>query len=476
MLRLALSRLGWLVPSLVGLSLVLLAVVELTVPLRAAHELPLALNVSPNDARARAKRAVREVVAGSTRAADAAQELGRLGSAALVHVLPDLPALGPAERARVVRALRPTAQRMAIRELQGLEGEAETEAWLRVWEDRRLELRPGPATGAVRRALRSGSAARLDELYALDTYALPVLFGEVAKAGLELSARQARLVAAAASSATGHDDRLSEHASDDEARRCMLRWRAYWAAHRLEFTTLDGPARLAASFLETKWAHALDDLFVRPIATPAELRNPEPLFALPASLLPSVMRTAAALMLVALLLVARATLGVTSGWWWASALPLVPLTLPLFPSLGEVAAVVGAAAFVTPLATSAVEALARRRGTQPFVAARARGASRLRAAWIDPVRPRLGGLAASAPTLFGVALSGVAMAEPLLGLEGIGTATARAITAGDGGWVYLVLLCVTGLGLLGRVGSELLGALTDPRLVRERARTSRGRR
>src|SRR4051812_40075682 len=130
MLRHALRRFLWTLPTLVGVSIVsflfLSYVPDLTddpafaatlAPGELARlrrerflDLPRFVNTRPNDVARRAEDAARAVAEGGPGAGDAARELARLGGAALPHVLPRLDQLAPEPRARVALALAPIAR------------------------------------------------------------------------------------------------------------------------------------------------------------------------------------------------------------------------------------------------------------------------------------------------------------------------------------------------------------------------------
>src|SRR5690349_8726860 len=127
MIRHAVRRLLWTIPTLVGVSIVsflLLSFVPdptddpvIASTLSAADlarirrerfvDLPRFVNVLPRDVRARADAAVRAIAAESSDAEAARRELARLGGAAFPHVLPVLDALAPEPRERVAIALAP---------------------------------------------------------------------------------------------------------------------------------------------------------------------------------------------------------------------------------------------------------------------------------------------------------------------------------------------------------------------------------
>src|SRR5580704_15416425 len=133
MVRHALRRLLWALPTLLATSLVLFFVTTLAPdPMRTNAsgspsgpevdqarrarflDLPRFLNVAPEDVRSRAAAAMAHVEAADPESEASAQELRRLGGAALPYVLPALEALEPDARRRVAVALSPLAERMHL--------------------------------------------------------------------------------------------------------------------------------------------------------------------------------------------------------------------------------------------------------------------------------------------------------------------------------------------------------------------------
>jgi len=127
MLRYAIRRILWAIPTLIATSLVLFLVTTLApAPVATGDpradearrarfaDVPRFVNTDPQDVRARAAEALRHVAAADEGKDRAARELARLGGAALPYVMPALEALPPEGRGRVATALAPVAVRMGI--------------------------------------------------------------------------------------------------------------------------------------------------------------------------------------------------------------------------------------------------------------------------------------------------------------------------------------------------------------------------
>jgi hypothetical protein len=112
MLRYALRRVLWILPALLVATLLYFGLLTHHAIPTDGPRLPLFVNTHPRDVRALSAQALQELTDGPSDRA--AQELVRLGGAALPHVLPHLDALGPEARGRLAVALQPVAERMGL--------------------------------------------------------------------------------------------------------------------------------------------------------------------------------------------------------------------------------------------------------------------------------------------------------------------------------------------------------------------------
>src|ERR1700722_11333176 len=155
MLRYALRRVLWAIPTLLATSLVLFFVTTLAPDpppgpddsageeMRRARfaDLPRFVNTHPADVESRVATAVNALAAGGAEEARGTRELGRLGGAALPYVLPRLEALAPEARGRVAVALAPVAARMGVGHGDDLlRPESAALFWSRFWDDRALDF------------------------------------------------------------------------------------------------------------------------------------------------------------------------------------------------------------------------------------------------------------------------------------------------------------------------------------------------
>lgn len=223
--------------------------------------LPVFFNARPVGVRERAQSTVRQIVRGGTEAAGAELALARLGGAALPYVLPALDSLEPRSRQRVALALTPIAVRMEVARAEDLvDGAQAVLFWTRFWQDRTIDFRAASVRHLTLRLSERSIALRREDLIHVDTFALPALIeglGEVTRA--EDVARVQRLNSVLAH-VTDLPLRCEPGATIAEAQNVVDTWRDFWELHGSEYSPLDGPRRLAATFVETqygKWLGAL---------------------------------------------------------------------------------------------------------------------------------------------------------------------------------------------------------------------------
>jgi ABC-type dipeptide/oligopeptide/nickel transport system permease component len=288
-LRYAIRRILWGIPTLIGVSLLVFFLTSLlpdpggdTAEARAEIlardpsaydamderrrerflDLPRFFNPQPADVRTRSAEAIDHLVANDAQAAMAAHTLGKLGGAALPYVLPKLDNLAPAARGRVAVALAPVAARMGlVDENAHAGGETATTAmlndpltaatfWTRFWEDRTLEFTEPAVRRAVDRLTMRATDARQKDIEEVDTYALPELMET-----LQMTtdpAIQEQLTSLAAH-ATEHPVTIPPNADAAFRAHVVQDWMSWWYVHRTEFDALSGPERVAATFADTRY-------------------------------------------------------------------------------------------------------------------------------------------------------------------------------------------------------------------------------
>jgi peptide/nickel transport system permease protein len=216
--------------------------------------LPLLVNTSPRDARDLALAAVR-AAAGIGPAADRARaELARLGGAALPHVLPLLESLDPEARGRVALALAPVARRMGVAgDDDFTTAERAVVFFTRFWQDRSADFRAAAVRRKVQRLAERALPLRRKEVIELDTFALGDLFDALGRVRDVEDVKRIERLGPVLSHITSAAFPLPPSPTVDQAARAATAWRDWGFDHGADFATLDGPARLAATVLETRY-------------------------------------------------------------------------------------------------------------------------------------------------------------------------------------------------------------------------------
>jgi hypothetical protein len=255
-MRRAVEKLSWLVLSLALSSVIAFAALARLAEVATGRhpDAPLLVNLEPRNARDLSLRARELVARGGPGSERGAAELVRLGSAAFPHVLGTLDTLDPIARGRVSLALVPVAQRMGLAEAETLRTpEQALIFWTRFWQDRSADFRGAVVRRKVARLAERALSLRQKEVLELDTFAVPELIDALGRVESAADvARVSRLVPALRH-ATGVAWDLEAGASVAEAAALASRWRGWSLENRLDFTTLDGPGRLAAVITETRY-------------------------------------------------------------------------------------------------------------------------------------------------------------------------------------------------------------------------------
>ncbi len=225
----------------------------------AALSLPLYFNPTPRNVHDLSKAAVQRLAAGED--SEAARELVRLGGAALPHVLPALDTLAPSARGRVALALVPVARRMGIGAEEELGSPAGAAAfWARFWQDRAFDFRPQIVRRLVTR-LAQRARSRRDDILQVDTYALPELIRALGRIRTPEDVLRAERITALLAHVLEQGPVARRGMTIAEARAVARSWQNFWIERGSDFVTLDGPTRVAATLLQTRYglwvAHAL---------------------------------------------------------------------------------------------------------------------------------------------------------------------------------------------------------------------------
>lgn len=219
-----------------------------------SSSLPLLVNPAPRNVRDLALAAAAEVAKGGAAERAGARELERLGGAAFPHVLPNLDALEPSARGRVALALAPVAFRMGVAEPEDLDSaERAIGFFTRFWEDRSADFRSTVVRRKVARLAERALLLRQKEVRELDTFALPEVLEALGQIRTIEDARRAGRLVPVIAHATGLDVGLGADPSLEETRRVVTRIRAFATERGPDFVTLDGPGRLSALVIQTRY-------------------------------------------------------------------------------------------------------------------------------------------------------------------------------------------------------------------------------
>jgi peptide/nickel transport system permease protein len=522
MLRVALRRLLWAIPTLFGISLVVFFVTtlipdpaaslvashmgapgadplaeELVAARRRAHflDLPAFFNARPEDVRSRAKRAIDALVderATPAAIADASRELARLGGAALPYVLPGLDQQKPGPRGRVAVALAPIAERMGF-VAERLDDPSEASRfWSRFWEDRAVDFTGPGVHRAVHRIAEAETVLRDRDILEVDTFALEELVVAIEQAtDPHVLARLSGL----ASHMTGRRAVLPEDANEATIRRVKGDWQEWWFVHREDYVALDGGKRIAARFTDTRYGKwllraASGRLGVssrdgEPILDKLEQRAPITLaltglslllsyaLAIPLGVFTASRRGEPVDLVLAAILFALYSL---PTFWVAEVLARAYGTPSVHGvGLGAAHAVYTRTSFllaVGALSVGSIATLSRYErasmldvlGQDYIRTARAKGVPAFRVLVVHALRNALMPVVTLAglqlPTLFG----GAFVVEEVFRLPGVGYETLRAVEAHDAPWLTSVLLVLSVVAMLGLIVTDVAAGALDPRV------------
>lgn len=505
MLRYAIRRILWAIPTLLATSLVLFLVTTLAPAPGGSDDpqaneawrsrfldLPRFVNAHPQDVRSRAAEAVAHIAASDRQQARAAARLVWLGGAALPYVLPSFEALAPDARGRLAVALRPLAERMGIaRDDAGLGEPAQAVVfWTRFWDDRALDFTSTAAARAVGRLVDHGSDLREADLVTLDTYALPQFMLALTTTAEPVAiARLTRL----AHHATGRGPVLDPSASPAEVRRAAADWREWWFVHQTDFVPLRGAARAIAMVTESRYGKWVERAARGQLGLSAV--DGEPIADKLVEKAPLTLLVCALAMLASWLV--AVPIGALSAWRHGRAFDRVSTAVlfvlyatPTFAvaevlrrmTRGSAGSLPRVALAVVALSVGSIATLSRWQRTamldvvrQDFVrTARAKGAAPWRVAVVHALRNAL----MPTMTLLGlhlpVVLGGAFVVEEVFGLPGMGFETIRAIEAHDTAWLMAVVLASAAVVTLGLVASDVAYGALDPRVREVLARRSVG--
>jgi ABC-type dipeptide/oligopeptide/nickel transport system permease component len=529
MLRYALRKALWAVPTLFGISLIVFLLSTFlpeppeaqipTGPQALAHDparfaaalearrarfldLPRFFNPRPQDVRAWTATCVTHLVNGDAEAPVAAFQLARLGGATFPYLLPSLDNLPPASRGRVAVALAPVAERMGIGDPQKLrDPEQATLFWTRFWEDRSVDFTAPSVKRVVGRVLKRSSDMRERELLYVDTFVLGEVF--VAMKQTREPRALAKLTALAAH-ASGRGIELAPDAPEAEVQRALADWQSWWFVHRSDYIALDGTERVGATLSETRYGKWMIGAMTGELGL--STRDDRPVFA--KLLVRAPLTLAMTFVAIGVSFAFAVPVGVVSAWrrgrpvdralafvlFALYSLPtffLAAIALELFgavappgaPSESLDAWLPRLAVPTSVLALGSLAVLSRYQRAsmlevlgQDYVrTAHAKGLAALRVLVVHALRNAMMPTVTLAGLQFPVLLGGAFVVEELFQIPGVGWETLRAVEARDAAWLITVVLLTAVVSTAALIASDVAYGFLDPR-VRESLGHHRGAR
>jgi peptide/nickel transport system permease protein len=507
--RYALRRALWAIPTLIGVSLVVFLMTTLLPDPLAPYptggssassidpatfdklteerrsrflDLPRFVNTDPRDVRILTDEYVGHIVADDDDAKVSARRLAALGGAALPHLLPRFDNLPAAGRKRVALALVPVARRMRRFDEGAFETEGDaTLFWSRFWDDHSIDFTEPAAKRAVDRLVEHGGEEREQDLYLLDTFALPYVMAAMGRTDRRDALAQLARVAA---HATERDGSIPDDAPATTVRARQADWGAWWFVHESDFVPFTGAERVAASVSQTRYAKWMLGAILGQLTSGSGEE-----LSLGDRLKRRGLLTLSLTFLAMLLSYGLAVpLGVISAYRKNRPIDRV-LALGLFvvyalPSfvLGEICVNVfglGHAAFfaVLTLAAGSVATLSRFQraavlevlGSDYVRAARAKGVFGVRLLVVHALRNALMPMVTLAGVQIPTLIGGAFVVEEVFSLRGMGWETLRAIERHDSAWIVVAVLATALLATFTLLASDVVHGLLDPR-VRETLR------
>jgi peptide/nickel transport system permease protein len=508
MARVTFGRLLLLFPTLVGVTLLTFALLVLAPPPEgpeaAEHaralflDRPLFLAVDPPDLGAAVEAGLE-----AARTGVAPPDLGGRGAVLIPLLVPRLGALGPRARAWALAQLAPLAARFLSPErLEAVAGTDELALWGEIFEERRLDFRDTHVRRLVRRLAAGRSRHAPEQLRALGTFTLPVLF-ETLSETRDPDARERLLALLRDVVPEAPAARLSP--TDP---RALAAWDEWWFVHRLDYVVLGPIERRVAVVTEARYGRWVARLLTLRLGT--SMRDGRPIVdKLTARggvtlALAALAATVAFVLAVPLGLAGAMRRGsrfdrwLTSGAFVLYALPVVwvgtllsralcgPPGLSVFPAGGLVSSGAEAAGplalgldvawhLVLPVACLAYPSLIVLSRHQRSAALEVIGADYVRTARAKGVpelqvvrRHVLRNALLPVVTLVGMELplllGSTVIVEEVFALPGLGRETLAAVAARDVPWLVAVTAATCVLSAVGLLATDLAHAVIDPRV------------
>jgi peptide/nickel transport system permease protein len=271
MIRFLVGRLASTIPSIIGISLVAFAVLNLSMSfptnrgmgdLRSMQDssgqddrsrypdnhLPLFLNFSIADAKTYAEREIVRLN-DDTQAAEAKRTLIGAGGAWLPYIIPALDKVTQKQRTHILAVLKEIGARLGLSEAVE-KADDKTAFWVKYWRVYRSDFKPVRAARLVRRLIKENDELVLNEIFGLDTFCLPQLIEVL---GEEMPRESLVRVVGVLVNLTGIDDPVDADASPDAVQNVVERWQDWWSKRYDRYMVVEGADRIFGFVTETRY-------------------------------------------------------------------------------------------------------------------------------------------------------------------------------------------------------------------------------
>jgi peptide/nickel transport system permease protein len=499
--RYVLRRLLWAFPTLLGVSLVVFMMTTLLPdPLAASVriqdmepkvfdrlteerrsrflDLPRFVNTEPMDVARLTDAYARHIVTGDAEASVSMRRLAALGGAALPYLLPGFENLPSAGRRRLAIALVPVARRMGRFDAKTFESPDDAALfWSRFWGDHSIDFTEPSARRAVSRLVEHGGSDREEDLYLLDTYAVPFLVAALIK--LERRDAQAQVVRVLAHVAERERMVIADDASAATVRARIADWRAFWVVHETDFVVHTGGERVLATFSQTRYGKWMRGALMGDLVSQgdqnlslADRLQKRGLLTLSLTFVAMLLSYSLAVPLGAILAY-RKQRRVDR---WVALLLFTGYALPSFVLGGLLLRVFGerhrAVLAVVTLSIGALATLSRYQraavievlASDYVRAARAKGVFGLRLILVHILRNAITPMVTLAGVQFPGLIGGAFVVEEVFGLRGLGYETLRAIEKHDAAWLVACILTTAVIATFSLLTADVVQGLLDPRV------------
>lgn len=527
MIRFLVRRMLSMIPSVIGISLVAFAVLNLSMSfptsegmgnIRSFQEssafddrsrypdnhLPLFINLSIADAGTYAEREI-DHLADDRLAPGAQRVLARAGGAWIPYILPRLTKVSAAQQERLLFVLSEIGGRLGLADALA-KSDDKPAFWERYWRIYRSDYKPVRAARLVRRLIKGNDTLVLNEIYGLDTFCLPQLIDVLDE---EMPRDALIRVVGVIVNLTGIEDPVDPNGTDDAARAVVRRWQDWWSKRYDRYTVFEGASQITGAITETRYFRWLSRLVTLDFGVSA--RDGRPVLAKLMERLPiTLLLTTLGLLFAYVVAVPIGVLSaVRRGGFFDRSMMLVVFIFYSFPtfwlSMWLIRFFAGGEYFnffpsqglfsaqsegwsnwrrfldiahhlVLPViclssVSAAILARYQRLGMIQVIdldfmrAARARGLSQTQTILRHGLRNGIIPVVTMLGLQIPYLVSGSVIVERIFGIPGMGYETFEAILAQDQPWLVAVVTVTAAMTMIGVVAADAVYAVIDPRIA-----------